>query len=86
MGKTLSNPYVLDDAFDALDHALTRAISTIEGDTHASGASAESETLLSKFRGWQSELVQLRRKGGQGAKGIDGGRHAVASGGGLFAD
>ena len=82
----MSNPYVLDEALDGLDHALARVISTIESDAHASGISAEGETLLSKFRGWQGELVGLRRKGARGGKEVEGGQRGHASQGGMFAD
>ena len=86
VGQALSNPFVLDDSLDALDHALTQAISTIESDADASGASAEGEALLSKFRGWQSELFELRKKAAHGGKEVGGGQRGHASRGGLFAD
>ncbi|KAH9837921.1 uncharacterized protein C8Q71DRAFT_569091 [Rhodofomes roseus] len=86
VGQTLSNPFVLDDAFDGLDHALAKAITAIESDTDASGGSAESETLLSKFRGWQNELVGLRRKGARGGREVQGGQQGHASQGGMFTD
>ncbi|KAH9921112.1 uncharacterized protein B0H18DRAFT_880467, partial [Fomitopsis serialis] len=86
VGQTLSNPFVLDDALDGLDHSLARAISTIENDADASGTSAESETLLSKFRGWQSDLVALRRKGARVGREVQGGQQGHTNQGGMFAD
>ena len=84
IGQILSNPFVLNDALNALDHALTRVISTIENDADASGASAESGSLLSKFRGWQGELVGLR-KGAHGAQEAEE-PQGHASQGGMFTD
>lgn len=86
VGQILSNPFVLNEALDALDHALARAISTIENDADASGASAEGETLLLKFRGWQDELVGLRKKGARDGEEVGSGPQGNASQGGMFTD
>ncbi|KZT68095.1 hypothetical protein DAEQUDRAFT_712531 [Daedalea quercina L-15889] len=86
LSQALSNPFVLDDALNALDHALTRAISIMEGDADASGASAEGETLTNKFRGWQSELFDLRKRAARGGQEVADDQRGHASQGGFFAD
>ncbi|TBU31337.1 hypothetical protein BD311DRAFT_863555 [Dichomitus squalens] len=85
--EALGNPYVLEEAFSKLDHALTELITKIQGEERRVGAGTSGEALVRKFTGWRDELTQIRRgQGGATGTRRDANESARRKEGGLFAD
>ncbi|TBU39174.1 hypothetical protein BD309DRAFT_872837, partial [Dichomitus squalens] len=85
--EALGNPYVLEEAFSKLDHALTELITKIQGEERRVGAGTSEEALVRKFTGWRDELTQIRRgQGGATGTRRDANEAAGRKEGGLFAD
>ena len=85
--EALGNPYVLEETFSKLDHALTEVITKIQGEERRVGAGTSEEALVRKFTSWRDELTQIR----SGRSGVKGTRReaeeaAKQKEGGLFAD
>ena len=83
--EVLGNPYVLDESFSRLDHALTDVISKIQREEKSVGAASNEDALLRKLSGWRDELTQIR-SGQRGAGGSGGSSVVNQKEGGLFAD
>ena len=79
----LGNPYVLEESFSRLDHALTDVISKIQREEKSVGAAPNEDALLRKFAGWRAELGGL---GGAGRASSPAAGAASAETGGMFTD
>ncbi|RDX47592.1 hypothetical protein OH76DRAFT_1484513 [Lentinus brumalis] len=86
-GGLLGNPYVLEESFSRLDHALTEIISKIQGEGKSVGADSNEDALVRKFLSWRDELTQIRHgQKGVAGKGSDAHAASKQQEGGLFTD
>ncbi|RPD77160.1 hypothetical protein L226DRAFT_533155 [Lentinus tigrinus ALCF2SS1-7] len=83
----LGNPYVLEESFSRLDHALTDVISKFQREERSVGAAPNEDALLRKFSNWRDELTQIRH-GQRGVAGRESNADAARKQeeGGLFTD
>jgi hypothetical protein len=88
--STISNPFLLNSAYEKVDQALHDVIQMIEQEKGSAGASARQDMLLDKFRGWRMELGVFRADmmgnttGGVNTNGAGGNDEVNA--GGVFED
>lgn len=91
--STISNPFLLNSAYEKLDQALDDVIQLIEKEENSVGGAVKRDTPLEKLRRWRWELGVIRAEGmgnkmdrvktkkTSGVGGSD-----LAQAGGLFAD